>query len=251
MKKFKLLIIALLFFEVFPILLTSEKQVKGDEIKYLRVLETTTYIYQDKELTEKMFILPYSYYVKVESELENVYKVSYGDGVSGEPKIIGYVDKKSLFISENIPLTPFYICKVSTKNSDVLFNDYTLNKPYFNIPNQSLLIFYGELITDKNTTLCYCYYDSKLGYIDKNSLNNYSVPINPDPIVEGDNLGENSEPTIKPNPNNENNFYLSENLQIIIIVGISIICISVVYALFKPTKNKTNGNKNDCFDEGE
>ncbi len=251
MKKFKLLIIALFLINFFSIIFLPKNTLKGEELKYLRILKTTTYIYQDKELKEKMFLLPYSYYVKVEEEFENVVKVSYGEGLNGEPKIIGYADKKSLFVCENIPLNPFFICKVSTKSSDVLFNDYTLNKPYFNIPTQSLLVYYGEIITENNISLCYCYYNSKLGYIDKNSLNNYSVPLNSDPIIEDENNTPDILPSDNPDQTTESKFYLSENLQIIIIVGISIISISVVYALFKPTKNKTCNNKTDCFDEGE
>ena len=93
-----------------------------------------------------------------------------------------------------------------------------------------------ELITKNNEVLIYCYYNSKLGYLDKNSLNAYVVP----PVKDLINIAPSNPDTSEKEDNKITTTPSSsvENLQIIIIVGISVISISVVYFLFKPTKNK-------------
>lgn len=220
--------------------------VLANNCEYMRVLKDGVIIYSDSSLSEPLFEIPKTYYVKVESRLGSIIKVSYGDDSKDCPVIIGYVSESDLSFAETIPTTPFFTIKVSTDTSDILFNDVELKIPYFNLPKNEVMYYYGDVkVNDK--ILCYVYYNKKLGYVDKTCLNPFSITPNPDPFeTETPPASEQSPPS---NDKSETTFQLGENLQLIIIVGISIISISVVYFLFKPQKNKTADEQNEFYGE--
>ena len=117
-----------------------------------------------------------------------------------------------------------------------MFNDLKLVTPYFNVPKNEILYYYGE-IKSGDKIMCFVYYAKKLGYIDKTSLNPFSITPNPDAILETDKNENLPTDNGEENPSKINPF--GEHIQVVIIVGISIISISVVYFLFKPSKHKT------------
>jgi hypothetical protein len=147
---------------------------------------------------------------------------------------------KSLLLSSTA------IIKVSTDTTDILFNDLTLKNPYFNVNKNEILYYYGDAVNG-DTVLCYVYYGNKLGYIDKSCLNPFTITPNLDPYdTETPDI---SNPIETPDINSTQKINLGENLQIIIIVGISIVSISVVYFLFKPQKFKTSEEQNEFTSE--
>ncbi len=205
---------------------------------YARVLQDGVYIYQDASFQEPLFSIPFGYYLKVENSNSGAVKVSYGNG--NYPTIYGYARESELTFVDYVPTTPYSVIKVSTDVNDVLFNDITLQTPYFNVPKNEILYYYGEIDNGDNI-LCYVYYFKKLGFIDKTSLNPFTIPDNQDPMPSD---GETSSPTDE-KPTFTASSALGERLQIVIIVAISIVTISVVYFLFKPTKNKTEEEQNE------
>ena len=88
----------------------------------------------------------------------------------------------------------------------------------------------------------------KLGYLDKTCLNPFTITENQDKLP---NINTEPDVEIEENPENQNGevLFLGDNLQLIIIVGISIISISVVYFLFKPERNKINDEQNEFSNE--
>jgi hypothetical protein len=183
--------------------------------------------------------------VKIEETLSGIVKVSYGESSSNYPKIVGYVKSEDLTIVDYTPLNPYSIIKVSSDTSDILFNDVEQTSPYFNLPKNEIMYFYGE-IKYLDSVLCYVYYSKKLGYVDKTCLNPFTITQNPDtlPSTDGEN---NTNEEIK--PSNTPNFVAIEILRLIIIVGISIVSISVVYFLFKPQRNKISEEQNEFSNE--
>ena len=103
--------------------------VSAQTLDYMRALEDGIVVYSDSTLNEPLFEIPNTYYVKVESRLGTVLKISYGDGTKDCPVIIGYVDESKLTTAKTMPTTPFTIIKVSTDTSDILFNDVELKNP--------------------------------------------------------------------------------------------------------------------------
>lgn len=238
MKSKRLLLIIIAFF-----LLTPKPVALADTVTYRRVLIEGAILYSDKTLLTPTFEVPYSYYVKIEGEFGETVKVSYNSQDTGAPVIIGYMRLSDLTPCDYTPTSPYSLIKVSTLDADVLFLDHTLQKPLFNIPKNETMFLYGKLkVTDK--TLCYVYYGSKLGYVDEKALNSFHIPNNQDPILE-------PEPPETTPPSSETVSPLkSDALQIVIIVGISIITISIVYFLFRPQKNETH-EQNDFLTDDE
>ena len=107
-------------------------------------------------------------------------------------------------------------------------------------------MYYYVDVKVNDKILCYVYYNKKLGYVDKTCLNPFSITPNPDPFETETPPASEQPPS---NDKSETTFQLGENLQLIIIVGISIISISVVYFLFKPQKNKTADEQNEFYVE--
>ena len=247
MKRIIVILIAILYF-LLLLNLTPQTKVLATSECYYRVLKEKVYIYTDSNLNSPMFIVPYTYYVKCESINGNIARVVYGNEQSDYPVIIGYMNLNDLTLTQTTPLNPFAILKISTSNQDVLFSDISKKKPYFNLPSETFMIYYGEILDSEANVMYMVYCKNKLGYVDKNCINSFSIPLNQDPLPEPE-IIEPSTPSDSTNiekPTSE----LGEHLQILIIVGISTVCISVVYALFKPTKNKT-AKQNEYFEESE
>ena len=248
MNKFLSRTIFLLF--IYNLIIISTLKV-GDVIAkseiFMRVLQDDVYIYSDSACTQKLFEVPKTYYLRIDGNGGEIARVSYGDDAGEYPVIMGYAKISELTPCDYQPVKPFAITKIATTYQDVLFNDNALTCPYFNVPTDSVMIYYGEYNQRENQSLIFVYYNNKLGYFDKSSVSNFLIPDNKDPIEE-------DEPTvdiIEPDNNLvEQNKLSGESLQIIIIVGLSVISISIVYALFKPTKNKTQSKNNEFFDEG-
>ena len=213
----------------------SLNSVYANTTPYLRVLTDNAYLYSDQNLERKIFKIPYGYFVKAENIGSEFVRVTYGNDDGEYPVIMGYMNPAELTAINFEPTKPYAVIKVSTSSADILFNDYELKKAYFNVPEDTFMYYYGEFFTE-NGNLAYVYCKNKLGYIDASCLNPFVIPESPDEIVT-----ITPSPESKPNTNIDNNETsngLGENLQIIIIVGISVISVSVVYFLFKPAKSK-------------
>ncbi len=245
MKKLTCTLLLILNFLIFNIcsLVYFQSQVFASSNDYMRVLNDDAYIYQEDTFQTKIFVIPYGYFVSVLENYGDYFKVSYGSSENNCPIIIGYMKTKDLTVYLNTPTKPYCIFSITSAYSDILFNDYDRQIPYFNLPKNSTLTYYGEYINDNNEVLLYVYYNSKLGYVEKNSIKSFSLPVSPDKIETPSEEHEN-QPTVE----NNDEFTKSETLQIIIIVGISIISISVVYFLFKPTKNKIEPKKDHTYE---
>ena len=222
------------------------KHVKAENQGYLRVLKNDAYIYSDISLSNKIFAVPYGYFVQVESISGDFVRVSYGVSDGEYPVIMGYMNKNDLSVTSITPTKPFSIIKVTSGSVDILFNDVNLKKAYFNVPVDTVMFYYGDVDTG-NATLSYVYCNKKLGYIDKTALNPFTIPDSPDEIISSPPSNDNKN---EPSNDIENNtdvahINLGENLQIIIIVGISVISVSVVYFLFKPVKKSEDENEEE------
>lgn len=246
----KLACILLLLFNILIInFYNLPKNAYASSSEYMRVLTNDAYIYQDDTFQTKLFIIPYGYFVYLIEEYGDYCKVSYGSTSDNCPVIFGYMKIENLTPYYQEPIKPYSIFTITCSQSDILFNDYDKQTPYFNLPKNSTLIYLGEYINQNNESMLYVYYNSKLGYVDKNSIKSFSVPTSPDKIET-----PKQDEEIENDTNLNNEFLKNESLQIIIIVGISIISISVVYFLFKPTKNKVeheNGIPYEFNDEIE
>ena len=160
---------------------------------YYKVVENDAIFYLDKELKSPLFYLPLGYYVAVEEELDNCYKISYADTNNGYLKITGYAIKSSLLLST--PSTPYFPqTSVKAKSTSILYEDSACkNQKSAIISGQNLLI-YGKGMVEN----CYfVLFGNEFGYVDVKNLESFEIPIHPQDIPS---------PTIAPLPEVENEY---------------------------------------------
>ena len=217
--------------------LIPRKTASAEEKRYLRVMTGDAYIYEDSALKNKIFAVKNGYFVEVVQDLGSYLRVSYGYENENYPVIYGYMSASDLTKVNESPVTPFTVLKLDVNYTEVLFSSIDLSRACFNLVKGATVYFYGYA-GDK---LCYVYAEQKLGYISADAFNAFTVPENEQiTTVFGVTPDEQSEAPDKTASGDDGgaNFNLGESVQIIIIVGISVISVSIVYVLFKPTRNK-------------
>lgn len=246
MKKL-LLCFATILYSIFSFLIPDK--VCAQTESFSRVLDDSTVIYSDSALSEPLFVLPYSFYVKTEEIYSSCVKVCYGfaDGIT--PQIIGYISIDKYNPVDYEPKNPYCTISVITKYSDVLLSNLELKRAYFNVGANTNMTLYGEIQGKNGNTFVYVYYNCKLGYLEKSNLNPFVTPINSDPIIS-----DTPDPVVPTSDTKNTESGLDDNLQIVLIIGISVVSVSIVYFLFKPAKNKPYKKEESSaltFDEEE
>ena len=164
------------------------------QTEYLRITEYDTPFYADSNLTEFLFFLPYSYYLKLLSVDEQAVKVE----ISGEiPAIDGYV-KKNLLSSDGQNVdNPYPALKITTCRQTALYSDYELKNESRYIFAERELNYYGYVKTQTGYAYFVSYGDS-VGYVKEDSLYPFTVPLHKNPF-----LGHTEEvkPAVKPAEN--------------------------------------------------
>ena len=218
--------------------LIPEKKAYAEEKRYLRVLSGDAYICEDPALKNKIFTVKNGYFVSVVQDMGSYLKVSYGYENENYPVIYGYMSASDLTKVNEQPVTPFTVLKLDVNYTEVLFSSPDLSRACFNVVKGTPLYFYGYA----GENLCYVYAEQKLGYISAAAFDGFTVPENEQVTtvfgVTDDGDGSLSADEADKNSGDSANFKLGESVQIIIIVGISVISVSIVYVLFKPTRNK-------------
>lgn len=226
--------------------LTPEKKAYAEEKRYLRVLSGDAYIYEDPALKNKIFAVKNGYFVSVVQDLGSYLRVSYGYENENYPVLYGYMSASDLTKVNEQPVTPFTVLKLDVNYTEVLFSSLDLSRACFNLVKGSSVYFYGYAGDD----LCYVYAEQKLGYVSADAFNSFTVPEN-EQVTTVFGAIPDSDAALSTNDDDKNsdsaNFKLGESVQIIIIVGISVISVSIVYVLFKPTRNKIS--ERDDFKE--
>ena len=236
-KRVVFLLTALMLFTLTALI--PEKKASAEETRYLRVLSGDAYIYEDAALKNKIFAVKNGYFVSVVQDLGSYIRVSYGYENENYPVIYGYMSASDLTKVNESPVTPYTVLKLDVNYTEVLFSSIDLSRACFNLVKGATVYFYGYA----GDHLCYVYAEQKLGYIDAAAFNAFTVPEN-EQVTTVFGVTPDEEPTAlapdKTDNDNSASFKLGESVQIIIIVGISVISISVVYVLFKPTRNKVS-----------
>lgn len=97
-----ILIITIVFSTIFPC--PIEAYAYSENFCYARVMTDDTYLYktptEDNELSNVMFILPKTYFVKATLTVGNFAKVEYKD-------VTGYVKLNNIKFTSNIPINPY------------------------------------------------------------------------------------------------------------------------------------------------
>ena len=222
MKAFLCILLCVVITNSYPL----QKVYAQEELSgYSRVLTTDTAFYSDSGGKNLKFYLPYGYYVKVIAIGSSYTKVSYQTDNSHFPLLTGYVKTLDLIFQEETPITPYPLVSLTVLEDDILFSDYTLTSSKIAVYENSIAVYYGE-ITFNQEQLVYVYCNGYLGYMRKSCFAPFTIPPHPEPIK---NANSSNSQTEKQSTNEK-----AENLQILIVAGVSVIVVSFVYFIFKP-----------------
>lgn len=236
MKQFIAIILSILIF----ILPTPIVYAQTPDYTYSRVLTHSTGFYSDAGGNYLKFYLPYGYYVKILEVGSTYTKVSYMSDNSQFPLLNGYIKTVDLIPRTDTPISPFPLLNLTVISDDVLFADSNLTLSKIGVYANSLAIYYGEL-SSGDTQLVYVYCNGYLGYMRKSCFAQFSLPSHPEPIITTSTSEQNS--IAIPNKSSTNS---TDNLQILIVAGISVIVVSIVYLIFRPGEKRV---KENSFDE--
>ncbi|MBR1867946.1 MAG: hypothetical protein IJ800_05140 [Clostridia bacterium] len=226
---------------IFSIFFSPVITVKAEEANYSRILSKDVVLYMDEALSSPWFTLPYSYYVKVLSVGGISAKVEYKGESPLKPSVKGYLPITALNIVETPPSAPYPASSFTVNQTCLMYKDS--NFAYAEtVTENSVIEYYGELKRPGGENFIYGYVtlttgDKYIGYISQNALVNFALPTLPVEIPKPETSeSESVSSTEKEEVKTDNS--LGENLQIIIIVAISVVAISIVYLLFRPTSDR-------------
>ena len=239
MKKFTLFLVAFFLFtcSIFP---CKTVKAKG-ATTYLRVIDDCTPFYQTQGDEHALFLLPYTYYVKVLDENANFYHVEVGDGVN-LPAIDGFVPKDKLFSDGLQVSSPYLNFKITTLSTAVLYEDSSLSIPLQYLFKDRQLYYYGISLLEQETAF-FVSYNDRLGYVKEQNVLPFSIPNHPNPLTF---LPE--DPLDEPKDQTENNDVWSLRFTIIaclLFAGI----IGLIIAIGKKKEGKISTS--EYYDENE
>ncbi len=178
-----------------------------------------------------LFEIPYSYFVKVESVVDDYYKVSYNN-------ISGYVKKDKVTLMNGVPqnpyakatfkiFVPYYLYQSPSQNSSVIAVDTSTTFTYYGtksgqqVTSGSNLWYYASADIDGTTQFGYVF-SGVTDYLSTITINNESFKVI-------------SDKELSATPNSELKS-LSTGTKVMLIIAISIPCVLILYFLIKPTK---------------
>ena len=161
---------------------------------YAVAAERDIYLYSAADEKTGLFILPYTYYVKVLSLGDPFCRVEYLDDTPPYQKVTGYCKKESLTFVDFVPARPFLRREITVT--------YTLpNKPTFS-PSDGLLtvevsyLFYGTY-TVGSAEYFYVYGNGEFGYLPATEEITYDLNTDYLTAVSSPSGDENGQPAEK------------------------------------------------------
>lgn len=210
---------------------------KADETRYSRILTEDVMLYIDSSLAVEWFTLPLGYYVKVLSVTPTAVKVEYKSDNPSRPSAKGYVSPEHLNVVTQTPPVLFPNLVLTVNQNCMLFKDtdFSISET---VTQNSTVDYYGILETPNGEKYIYGYVntasgDKYVGYLPLSAVYDFSPPSLP---IES-NTESSAEQDSVQNSNEVSNG-LGNSLQLVIIIAVSVVAISIVYLLFKPSPSK-------------
>lgn len=181
MKRFIALIICALGFSITLCLrFTGTVLTVSASGEYLRVITADTLFYRDENMTELLFYLPYTYYVKVLNINGDVAHIEYSGDYA--PAVDGYADKNALFSDGLTVGNPYPALSVKTCKTATLYEDAALSQASRYIFAERSLYYYGY-VKNGDDFIYFVSYGGNLGYVEENCLYPFTVPDHPNELT--------------------------------------------------------------------
>ena len=209
--------------------------------KYSRILDENTVFYADPGCTIAKFVLPYGYFVKVLSVGENSIAVRYMDESANLPARDGFILVKCYYPCDyDCADSPYPNCDFKLSADEVLFADSGATTPKAVLAAGKTCHFYGNL--EINGEQFYCVYSNGyIGYVRARAFADAAVPPHPLPIksqTDSSPTDSASAPTDELPPKQTTPYATGTDsaLKTVIVLAVSLVALSVVYLLFKPSR---------------
>lgn len=204
---------------------------------YAVAAERNIYLYSSADEKSGLFILPYTYYVKVLSLGEPFCRVEYQDDVPPYKKVTGYCKKQSLTFVDFVPTRPFLRREITVT--------YTLpEKPAFS-PSDAFTsvsvsyLFYGTY-TVGSAEYFYVYGNGEFGYLPATEEIVYDLNT--------DYLAAVSAPTEEPEPPSEEKNEGLSGLQIFFICALCVSAVAVALFVLHGKKSPASSAQEEHSD---
>lgn len=227
MKRF-LLLLPVIWCFLFP----SAVPVSASEGEYLRVIGEDVGFFASANETDLLFYLPHSYYVfAIRTQGEYTY-CRYQDDADYYLPVYGYVKTALFSSSSTLPQNPYPKCTVDAVSTTVVYTDRGLTNGACYAFGGSDLRYYGKVTGYYGEVLYYVALGDTCGYVRASAVQPPDFPLHEDPLPSPE------EPEIipddpQPTPDDKSD---GEGLKIAMIVALGVICLIVVYLLFRPEK---------------
>lgn len=177
MKKLFLICLSLIFLTTPAVIRTAYAR-----NEYMRVIDNDTAFYRSEDLSERVFYLPYTYYVKLDSVNGNVAHIECS--VKGGALIIdGYAEYDKLFADDLSVENPYPDITLKTCRSAVLYSDRTLKNAVQYVFSDRELYYYGNETDDGGNNVYFVGYNGRLGYVAESDVYPFAVPNHPNPLT--------------------------------------------------------------------
>lgn len=225
MKKF------LLFLVLAHLSFSSNVALAEESSLYAKVQSSGVYFYSMPSETSAVFEIPSSYFVRVESALDDFYKASYKNK-------IGYVKKNEVALMRGTPSRPYADANFKLFTAYCLYEfPNTSSTIVASLDTQTSLVFYGtkvgQQVSSTTNLWYYCSVKSgdqtKFGYV-FSGVTDYLSPIE----TNTESFERVSEQIFE--PQTEEFQALSTGTKIILIVSIALPSLLILYFLIKPNR---------------
>lgn len=218
---------------------------------YMRVTTETTPFYADKNRSQLLFYLPYTYYVKILSKDDVMARVEVYGGETAA--IDGYVPTETLFSDGLEVKNPFVNLELTTAKTTVLYADSALTDVLQYVFPSRGLRYYGSLPAVDGSNLFFVSYNGKLGYVKESDVIPFVIENHPNELSfiikepEVPATEPEKTPADTPDANDGDEQKSSDNLKIIII---ACLIFAGIIALLVSIKSKPVRKKqSDYYDE--
>lgn len=208
----------------------------ASEEQWARIINENTPFYADYSCKIVKFYLPKTYFVKVVTAGEDATRVIYMDGNDNLPFREGYIKTCDLLLFDGIPQSPYPEISIKITADEILFADSDKQYPKTVLSAGQTAVYYGLLATGSEL-FYYVYADGYIGYVRKSAFAPFEVPDHPLPLVT---QKPDSEPNSAPQDTEiddtdvKSAFAVDSTMKIIITIAVILVCISVIYLLFRP-----------------
>ena len=197
--------------------------------------------------------MPKGYYVKVVSVNSSSAKVEYKSDNPSKPSAKGYISTEHLNIVDGQPPVLYPNLTLTVNQNCILFKDVEMSLSE-TVTQNSTIDYYGMIEKPNGERYIYGLVtttsgDKYVGYLPFSAVYDFTPPFlaiteNNQDATTSELFSQAENQTIKNN--------LGNTLQLVIIIAVSIIAISVVYLLFKPSPTKASDEVltiDDFYDE--